>query len=84
MTTLGARGCPSLEGVPGPAAPGAPGPPALMLPCCALNCGPAAKDPEAGCWPGCSEAPVPKGVSTAGWILLRASVSWVCDEEGVA
>lgn len=83
MITLGARGCPSREGVPGPAVPALAVAPGLMTPCWP-SCAPAAREPEAGCAFGCDEPVCPAGASTAGWILLRASVSWVCDEDGVA
>jgi hypothetical protein len=80
ITTLGARGCPSLEGVPGPAAPALPAPLGPAMPCCPPNCG---APPEPAGWPGCN-GPLPPGASAAGWILLRASASAVCDEVGVA
>lgn len=83
MMTLGARGWPSLEGVPKPTVPTLPLPLLPAWPCCAPNCGPAARDPEGGAWPGGTDPPGPGGASTAGWILFRASVSWVCDDEGV-
>lgn len=81
MTTLGARGCPSLEGVPGPAAPALPGP---IRPCPANDCCPPAREPDEGCWFCCSDPRWAAAPSVAGWLLLRASVSCVCDEEGVA
>jgi hypothetical protein len=83
MTTLGARGCPSLEGVPGFAAPAAPAPPGLTTPCCAPNCGAPLDEPDAPDWPGCGGPVVGTEPSAAGWILLRASASVVCDEDGV-
>jgi hypothetical protein len=83
MTTLGARGCPSLEGVPGPEAPALPAPPGLMTPCCPPNCGAPAVEPEAPGWPGCNEPVLAEAASAAGWILLRASARVVCDEVGV-
>jgi hypothetical protein len=50
------------------------------MPCCPPNCG---APPEPAGWPGCN-GPLPPGASAAGWILLRASASAVCDEVGVA
>lgn len=87
MTTLGARGCPSLEGVPGPEAPGLVVPPGLIGPCPAKDCCPPARDPEDGCGFVCSDPRLPAAAaapSAAGWLLLRASVSCVWEEEGVA
>lgn len=84
MTTLGARGCPSLEGVPGPAAPALPALPGPIRPCPANDCGPPAREPDEGCWFCCSDPRWAAAPSVAGWLLLRASVSCVCDEEGVA
>jgi hypothetical protein len=64
MTTLGARGCPNLEGVPGPDAPALPAAPGLVTPCCPPNCGAPPVEPDAPDWPGCSE-PVPGAAPSA-------------------
>ena len=84
MTTLGARGCPSLEGVPGPVAPALPAPPGPIRPGPPNDCCPPAREPDEGCEFGCREPMWPAAPSVAGWFLPRASVSCVCDEEGVA
>ena len=84
MTTLGARGCPNLEGVPGPEEPPLPALPAPAMPCCAPNCEEPAAAPALPDWPGCREPLLAVEPSAAGWILLRASARAVCDEEGVA
>ena len=84
MTTLGARGCPNLEGVPGPAAPALPAAPGLIMPCPPKDCGPPAREPDEGWGFCCSDPMLAEAPSAAGWLLLRASVSCVCDEEGVA
>jgi len=84
MTTLGARGCPNLEGVPGPAAPALPAAPGLIMPCPPKDWGPPAREPDEGWEFCCSDPMLAEAPSAAGWLLLRASVSCVCDEEGVA
>lgn len=84
MTTLGARGWPILWGVPGPEAPAAPAVLEAAAPCCAPNCGAPAIEPAGPAGPGCKEPVLGWAPSAAGcWILLRASASCVCDEDGV-
>lgn len=83
MTTLGARGCPSLLGVPEPAAPALlPAPTELAEPC-GPKSPPAFVEADAPGWPGCGGTGPPGAPSTGDWILLRASASWVCDDDGV-
>jgi hypothetical protein len=81
MTTLGARGCPSLEGVPGPEAP-AGVPPGLIGPCAPKPWAPPASDPDEGWGFCCAEGTA--APSAEGTLLLRASLRAVCDDVGVA
>lgn len=83
MTTLGARGCPNLEGVAGPDEPPLPALLGPAAPGCPPNCGAPVIGPAAPVWPGCSEPVVGWVPSAAGCILARASASCVCEEEGV-
>lgn len=76
MVTLGTRGCPILWGVPAPPAP-APAPP--VIPPGPPNIAPA-EAPDAPCW-GCREPLL--GWPSAEGAFLRASASWVWDEDGV-
>ena len=50
------------------------------MPCCPPNCAPPGTNPGLGCWPGGKGPEEP----SADWILLRASASCVCDDDGVA
>lgn len=82
MMTLGANGCPALWGVPGPEAPVLAAPPKPPAPGCPLNDEPAPRALGAPACPGCAALPV--ALSPEGSGLLRPSVSWVWDDEGVA
>lgn len=54
-----------------------------IMPCCPPKCGPPPKELGAPGGPGCSEFGVP-APSPEGRGLLRESISWVWEEEGVA
>lgn len=82
MTTLGAKGCPALWGVPGPAPPALLAPPMAIMPCCAPNCEPLPNVDEAAVCPGCNEVALAVP-SLEDEDLVRESANWVCDDDGV-